>query len=215
MEKLFTLLYTHNIRGDLDLLPRLYTFIKYLKSLPVDEDETVRVCAFEPVQQRTILLDLGHACVPEAWHCEATEGRSALLVMDAMGYDVVNVEGYLSSEARTKLPDLTHVALLDRQHPIWTSPDQVTVVHSGAHQFDAAPRILITLETTPQAPASLPALAAGQVGVIHFGTGHNTKPHVFDLPADTLPDPTIAATVDFVVSEARQYQKKRGGSSEF
>jgi hypothetical protein len=33
---------------------------------------------------------------------------------------------------------------------------------------------------------------------------------VFDLPARTPPDPTIAATVEFVVSEARQYEKKKG-----
>jgi hypothetical protein len=33
---------------------------------------------------------------------------------------------------------------------------------------------------------------------------------IFDLPPNTLPDPTIAATVEFVVGEARYFQKKQG-----
>jgi hypothetical protein len=32
---------------------------------------------------------------------------------------------------------------------------------------------------------------------------------VFDLPADTPPDPTISGTVDFVTNEARFFSRKR------
>jgi hypothetical protein len=36
-----------------------------------------------------------------------------------------------------------------------------------------------------------------------------TAHEIHDLPRRTLPDPTIAASVDFVVSEARYAQKRQ------
>jgi hypothetical protein len=52
---------------------------------------------------------------------------------------------------------------------------------------------------------------AGQIGMaqVSFLTGSPTlNAHaIFDVPTDTAPDPTIAATVDFIRSEARFYSR--------
>ena len=56
------ILYTSNLHGDLEMLPRLHTFIRQLKSLPVDDEDEVMVCAVQPQTPRAFILDLGHAC---------------------------------------------------------------------------------------------------------------------------------------------------------
>src|SRR5690606_4826629 len=81
-------LYTANIRGQLDLLPRLYTLLRRLRG---------------EAEGRTLLLDAGHACDAAVWHCAQTDGRSALRVLDAMGYTAANACGFLSDEGRARL----------------------------------------------------------------------------------------------------------------
>jgi len=107
------ILYTSNLHGDLDLLPRLHTFLRYLKSLPIDESD-VMLCAVQPQTPQFLLLDLGHACATDVWHCTATEGRSTLIALDAMGYHAANVTDALSPESRIRLRDnLLGMALVD------------------------------------------------------------------------------------------------------
>src|SRR5690349_16457301 len=64
------IIYTYQLRGDLAWLPRLYTFIRQLAQDIEQEYGT-----------KPLLLDLGEACVPESWHCAATDGRSMLLAL--------------------------------------------------------------------------------------------------------------------------------------
>src|SRR5689334_10902814 len=117
MEKSLTILYTANIRGDLELLPRLYTLIRQLKAQPIVDEDEVMLCAIEPLARRTLLLDLGNSCAPDVWHCVETEGRSTLLVMDAMGYHATNVSGILTRESRAKLDaNFLKIALVDESH---------------------------------------------------------------------------------------------------
>ena len=68
MEQDLNFLYTSHLRGDLDLLPRLYTFLAGLQRRRAG---------------RTLKVDAGYACDVSAWHCAQTGGRSALLVLDA------------------------------------------------------------------------------------------------------------------------------------
>jgi hypothetical protein len=53
-------------------------------------------------------------------------------------------------------------------------------------------------------------LSAGQIGRVVL-TRDEGQPvpqfTLFDLPADVLPEPTIMATIDFVMDEARYFQK--------
>jgi hypothetical protein len=59
----------------------------------------------------------------------------------------------------------------------------------------------------------LAEVQGGQVGVVHLSLS-NTQPRInshtfFDLPPDTLPDATIAGTVEFILSEAQLYQRSQ------
>lgn len=204
------ILYTANIRGDLALLPRLYTLIRRLKAAPYEG--------------RRLLLDLGDSCAPDAWHCQATGGRSTLIVLDAMGYDAVNVSGFLTAEGREKLEGQVSVALIDHAH---TWQDNGMYVTNGTRRGEAPGRpyhthIVLTPATSTHIEGStiyLASVNAGQVGMAQIGGSGNGKPvllasDVFDLPATTPPDPTIAAAVEFVESEARYLQRKRGPGAE-
>ncbi len=72
-----TLRYSAGIGGDLALLPRMFTLIQQLRAR---------------ANQPALLLDLGGTCADSVWHCRATGGRSALIVLDGMGYHAANVE---------------------------------------------------------------------------------------------------------------------------
>src|SRR5688572_28849719 len=113
MDTPITLLTNHNLRGDIELLPRLFTFIKHLRALDVDDEDDVMLCALQPQARRILLVDLGESCAPDAWHCKATGGRSMLVTLDAMGYDAANVSGQLSPEERAKLADTAQMELVD------------------------------------------------------------------------------------------------------
>lgn len=194
-----TLLYTANLRGNMPLLPRLYTYLRRLQ---------------QQASGHTLLLDTGNACDASSWHCQLTGGRSALLVMDAMGYQAVNVSGFLTAAGRAKLAenrmgmaplaagdvweqDGVLITIEDQAVP---QPHQLHVVLSSAAQ---------TVMTHHQ--LQLAEIEGGQVGIVQIDSaGDNgrltiTSAEVRTMPASTLPDPTITATVDFVLSEARYY----------
>ena len=98
-----SLRYTAGIAGDLALLPRLHSFLQRLKAAE---------------GQGALLLDLGGSCADSVWHCRATGGRSALIVLDGMGYHAANVEGALDADSRAKLAQQVTLALVDR-HNHW------------------------------------------------------------------------------------------------
>ncbi len=201
-----TILYTANLRGDIEQLPRLYTFLRQLKA-----------SSSEP----TLLLDVGQACATAAWHCEATGGRSMLLVFDAMGYHAANTTDYLTTEGRAKLAEnILNVAALGADD-VWEQDDVLVTTdnHPGPAQ-----RLHIVLKTATETQLKgnsllLAAVTGEQVGSVRIGpvTGNGRlavlESTVHTLPATILPDPTIAATVEFVLSEARYYQQRHNDSS--
>ncbi len=131
MEEPLTILYTANLRGDLERLPRLHTFLRQLKNQRPADEPDVMLCAVEPVARRILLLDAGNACALDTWHCAATGGRSALIVLDAMGYQAANVAGFLTAEGRARLDaNYLGIALVDEAHP-WQSGDVVVACGTG------------------------------------------------------------------------------------
>ncbi|MDZ4764033.1 MAG: hypothetical protein SGI73_05725 [Chloroflexota bacterium] len=106
MNERLTILYTGGLRGDLALLPRLYTRLKRLKGAENGA--------------RVLLIDVGEACAADdgrasptevvAWHCAVTEGRSMIVALDGMGYDIVHAE--ISAQARAKLGDNLRAAVV-------------------------------------------------------------------------------------------------------
>ncbi len=210
-----SILYTAGIRGDLDTLPRLFTFIKELRrdvSRFRPEDEDVMLCAVQPPEVRTLLLDLGDSCAPDIWHCAVTDGRSTLIALDAMGYTAANVSGQITPTSRAKLDEnLLAMALVDEDHS-WDN-DGLLITSSGDLP-DRPDRLHIVLTPSDNTRLDgrtlrLAPVRAGQVGTAYIGAA-DTIPTlaahaIFNLPPNTPPDPTIAAAVDFITREARHY----------
>ena len=200
-----SLFYTAHIRGDLALLPRLYTFLRRLQS----ED-----------QPPALLLDLGGACADSAWHCRATGGRSTLMALDAMGYHAANVAGILDRENRRKLAVAMGLVDARRDWIYHVPPVTDPSIRATLQPDDPAARLQILLRPSACTRLDgnilqLQTLSAGQIGQVRVAleprdTGARIEfAALRDLPPETPPNPSIAGTVDFVLSEARLYQKKR------
>jgi hypothetical protein len=190
-----TVLYTHHIRGDLDMLPRMFTFIRRLRG--------------ELAEGRVVLVDLGASCVPEVWPCAITQGRSTLLVLDAMGYHAANTEVVLNPISRAKLANQAALALVDAAHPHTDDG-----LHFTANPDEAEPDTL-TICLTPAGQCQLiddvlrlATVDSGQVGLARI-SGSTLVHEIHPLPAGTPPDPTISGAVDFVRDEARYYEKRQ------
>jgi hypothetical protein len=199
MEESLTLLYTHNLRGDLRRLPRLHTFLSRLRQK-------------SPPETRCLLVDLGASCHPEVWPCALTQGRAALFVLDAMGYHIANVAGELTAVVRAKFSAQVMLALVDDEHP-HREGDLLFTTAAALDDSPAALRIILTpADHTALSGGTLrlAGIDGGQVGLAQLDGGQLAAQAVHTLPPDTLPEPTISSTVDFVLAEARQYQKRSG-----
>jgi hypothetical protein len=198
-----TLLYTAHLRGDLEYLPQLYTYLR-----------EVRLQFMRAQDSRVYLLDLGETCHPDVWHCAVTEGRSMWVGLDGMGYQAANVEGQVDDVARDRMRDnLLALALVDAAHP-WVDHGLgfCTVLPPIAESsrpwvlLQPAQATIVTSRTL-----HLRTVQRGQVGVaqITLDPGLTLLEHaVLDVPPTTPPDPTIAGAVDFIRNEARYRQRK-------
>lgn len=197
-----TLRYSAGIAGDLALLPRLFTFLQRLKAAE---------------GQGALLLDLGGSCADSVWHCRATGGRSALIVLDGMGYHAANVEGGLDAENRGKLAEQVTLGLVDR-HNHWryrrASGREVIVALQPAAPDE---RLQVLLEPAASTRLDgkilrLQAVSRGQIGeaVVDLrGAPRLVSATVHEMPPDTPPNPSIAGAVEFVEAEARYYQRQQ------
>ena len=220
METPLTVFYTCDLRGDLDVLPRMHAFLRQLKALY--GEDAVRVCADDPAPPggRFLLLDIGDSCAPDVWHCDASGGRSMPVAFDGMGYHAVNVGGFFAPDAREKIGATVQIALVDDNHPaeidgIWLA----TGAKSGASHAAGLHIRLAPAESTQMKNGMLSLARVGgrQIGVAKLtpiaGAWTLTAHDIHDLPARVLPDPTIAGIVDFVKSDARYAQKRRDGGT--
>ncbi|MBL8154750.1 MAG: hypothetical protein JNM70_11250 [Anaerolineae bacterium] len=195
------ILYTANLRGRIDLLPRLHTFIRRLRE---GSDGP-----------RTLLLDLGRSCDDAAWHCAATQGRSMLIALDAMGFDAANVSGQLDPAGHQRLQDnFLNLGLVDETHS-WDGGGVMAALSEGSIESAA---LSILLRPFPMTRVegrrlNLAEILGGQVGDATLQINHERVTLVesvnHDLPSTALPDPTITAAVDFILSEARRFQHRQ------
>ncbi len=196
MEESLTVFYTYGIRGQLDLLPRLYTFIRQLKhDLPPTD--------------RTYLIDLGESCDSDVWPCAATGGRSTLFVLDAMGYNVANIAGQLTPESYKKLREQVMIHLVDTGIPY---ADKGILFSTGQEETSASDNLEILMEPAEafqlvDNTLYLLPVEPGQVGVVQVVDGPAPF-NIYPMPPGTAIDPTIAGAVDFVRDEARYYEKR-------
>lgn len=195
-----TLRYSANISGDLALLPRMFTFLQRLGTAQ---------------GAGALLLDLGGTCSGEAWHCRATGGRSALIVLDGMGYHAANVEGALDADNREKLAEQVTMALVDAaqdwSYRVPPVSDPSIVVALRPRESNA--RLQIALKPAAETRLDgnilrLRAVGAGQIGeaVVDLRGGPRlVSAATHALPSDTPPNPSIAGAVEFVEAEARYF----------
>ena len=205
-----TLRYSANIAGDLALLPRMFS---YLQRLGQADD------------RGALLLDLGGACRDAVWHCRATGGRSALIVLDGMGYHAANVEGALDADNRDQLAEQVTLALVDAARD-WTYhvppvSDPGIIVTVRPRKLAARLQIALTAAAETRIEGNvlrLRGVSAGQVGEAIVDLRGNPQLVSADCarPADhdTPPNPSIAGAVEFVEAEARYYQRQRRASNE-
>lgn len=189
-----TLLVTANHQGDLDYLPRLYTRLLKLRS---------------DLEGEVFLIDAGHAWSENSGICNATENRAPYIVLDAMGYHFAFADG-LSEERRVKLSDTVQVELVpDQSEALLNLHDHSLKIL--ADQTLTEPEIrdtILRLDLPSYGMIRLVELAIEQEGTDLL------QSDLVPVSGRILPDPTITATVEFVESEARYYQKKKGDAHE-
>lgn len=200
MEAPLTLFYTGNLRGDLTLLPRLHTFLRALRAELV------------PAGERALLFDVGAACAPGVWHCDATGGRSALLALDALGCDAARADGLSAADRARLAANALRLLPVDAEHG-WRAGEVCAC--AAAERCAPACSLCVVLEAAPATTLAgrtlrLLGVCAGEVGVARVGPGPALlAASVYQMPAGTLPDATLTAVVEFVLDEARRYSQRR------
>lgn len=216
-----SLFYTAALKGNLALLPRLFTFLSRERAA---------------AQGISFLVDMGCACVPEAWICRATDGRAMLVAMDSMGYDAFHIG------ARDPLYQMPHIVEQLRRLVVtgfaagpWSTQVNRHGVRvglvNGAQMARAAAEmpaldLLIGLRYTEQAAIHAEWRTSQRWLLFDCGEGNTigrldlkllpTTPYLevisqqaLTLPEHTPPDPTISGVIEFVQSEARHAEQRR------
>jgi hypothetical protein len=217
------LLYTASLGGQLELLPKLMTRIRQ-----------ERTAATGP----TLLVDLGKSCAVESWICNTTDGRGMLVAMDAMGYDAFHIgaadplytqpgtvqallgviqtplaAGPWHGVSKRKGLVISISARLD-QRPMGPDPvDLHVVLQLGKYEradvdYDGQTRFLMLdggwTDNTPLLGRLDIALLPDDPYIRVVSQSR------LDLPTNLMPDPSITGIIEFVESEARQAERKRG-----
>ncbi len=205
-----SLLYSANLRGDIALLPRLFTFLQRLK---------------QAVGPDSLILDLGNSCDGAVWHCRQTAGRSMLIALDGMGYHAANVAEALDATNRKQVAEQVTMALVDRANPWrYRQPPFDDASEDAGVWLTVKPSAMPARLQICLAPAErtrlddnvlfLQNVCAGQLGTVSVdlrGSPRLQDSAIRDLPPDTPPNPSIAGAIEFIESEARLFHRKRAG----
>jgi len=198
--KTVTVFTTANLRGALDLLPRLAALILRERR------------AAEGV---TLLLDLGDTCSPESWLCRATHGRAPFLLLDAIGYDAAFVGGErtpIAPDAFRRLRDriVMPLFLWNRTSELTRRDRTFTFAAGSATLPPGTPGFHINRSAAALASAEAGTILLGDVPPEHIGRIEVRWPECTIADARAIPldaaeplDPSIAAVLDLVTQEAR------------
>jgi hypothetical protein len=195
------ILYTHGLAESWAQLPRVYTALQ-----SIEQEQGLKA----------LRLNLGTACSPTLWHCEATQGRSMPMAFDVMGYHAVDVTG-MPEASRFKLKGVVTLGLVDAQHT-WRyeaagiADDTILVASTPT----PAVRLCIVLQPADETHLTegvllLKPVPADQVGYIHID--FTTQPQLvqstsFSLNMRARPDPTITAALELIEEEARSFRPR-------
>jgi hypothetical protein len=204
-----TLLCTANLKGDLARLPRLFSLIQQERRV---------------APGLVLLLDLGDTCSPESWVCRATQGRAPFLVLDGMGYDAALIGG----PEQVPIPPLSlrllapsmvmAVVVWNRARPLTRRGITLTIAPGAAPlpgPSQATIRVDRSTDSLPEVGAPVVTLgdvAHGTLARVDLAWPEWTVQAAYlrAVSPDIPSDPTIAALVEFVESEARHYARERG-----
>lgn len=182
-------------------LPRIYTALQR-----IEQAQGIKA----------LRLNLGTACTPAIWHCEATQGRSMPMAFDVMGYHAVGVMG-MAESSRFRLKGVVTLGLVDARH---------TWRYQAAGVTDET--ILVASEPTPAMrlcivlhPADEIRLADGILSLTPPPSNHAGYVHIdltaqpklirraeFPLDMQARPDPTITAALELIEEEARSFGRR-------
>jgi len=191
-----TILYTQDLRGDIHALPRLASLIQHARA------EAGRV----------VCVDLGGACDPSAWHCDITGGRSMLAALDGCGYAAAHTDT-LTADARAVLDRaILSMQMVDDAHPVRIG----AMAYRTTREADPAADLSLYLRPADSTGFEGALLTVARVPRLHLAvvtvdTAARAilSRDIIPLTPQTRPDATISGMVDFILSEARLYQKKR------
>lgn len=181
---MINLLITAHAEGDLAYLPRLFTVLKQVRT-------------------DSFCIDTGRAWSAESWECAVTGNRAPYIVFDAMAYHTVFADG-LDASTRDLLQAQMLTQLVVEQGQLMTSVQPLTFRRDIHLQHPIFKDHVLYLPLPPK----------GIIQQITILDETIQQIKTIDIPSSALPDPTIAATVEFVVGEARYYLKKQGKTHE-
>jgi hypothetical protein len=215
-----TVFYTVSLRGELRLLPYLFSHIKQQRAA-VSEQGGI-----------SLLVDLGESCRMDWPICRLTEGRALLVAMDAMGYDAFHLsvdEPLLTDEVmQTRLRNtVLSAVLVAGESKIVTkkiADEQYLKVRIGGGDvsLEPTPEAALTLQLQRGLPLAsrlledhtvliedqrqdrIPPL--GRVDLrLDRGSGALQLLEVqrLPIPAGIMPEPSITSIVEFVESEVQ------------
>ena len=202
MAESLTVFYTQNLRGNFSLAACLGRWLRDLRSQYA-------------AGMRTLLLDLGAASDIKSWHYQLTAGRSTLFVLDALGYHAINASGTLTGTLSPAIRAAYRLAILTPDCDWWDERGESKVHCTVSELHHQSEESALEISLIPAAKTQLASgflrlshLPAGSVGRVQLRLQENNvemvEQEVHPLPDDILPEPSISATVDFVLSEAYQ-----------
>lgn len=173
---------------DLAYLPRLYTYLKHLK---------------KTLDGPIVVIDSGVAWSNGEWLSVVTEHRAPYILLDAMGYTAAFCEGLSPDNIEKLHPQLQLQLLAPSQATVisLSTGETITVAqHPQNNQIEAQGQTLY-IPLTPHRTIGYAHIALAPLTVL--------ETQLYQVPATTLPDSTIAGTIEFVQDEARYYQKQK------
>jgi hypothetical protein len=222
------LFYTAALNGQIDLLPRLFTYLRGQRA------------AFPGP---SLLVDCGLSCASGTWICESTDGRAMLVAMDGMGYDAFHIgpadplyrAPHTVDQVRrivvTGFAAGPWAALVNKQGlviQVVNGANLARAVGEAGPETDLVVGLRLSDEPASSAtwegghrvvlfdPGLPPDATSPLIGWVDISLSPESpyvgiiERGVLTLPAGTPPDASMTGVIEFVQAEARYAERKRG-----
>ena len=207
MAESLTLLYTQDLGGDFNQAAQLGRWLREIR-------------ASFARGKRVLLLDLGNASAEDSWHHRLTGGRSTLFVLDALGFHAVNACGTVHGVISPALQEGFRMAILGPGGEFCDERGErpIRCVVGPAPTRKAGEALCLSLSPAAETQLSdgvlsLERVPGGCVGRLELWLGDSgaqiLESAVHPLPPRLQPEPSITATIELVLAEARQLMNRQ------